>query len=209
MSFMSFSRRTAALLYGTVCYAIFFVTFLYLIGWVTGLVVPASIDSGTPRQRSGRARHRSRADRAVRRPAQRDGAARLQVGADALRAAADRARDLRAREQRRVRPAVRSLAADPARDLAGRRRGRDRRCRPRALLGFGIVLYTTFLIDHFDLFGLRQVFLACRGRPTPRSASRRRSSTGSSAIRSTSAGSIAFWLDAGADASGTRSSRAR
>ncbi len=26
------------------------------------------------------------------------------------------------------------------------------------------MLYTTFLIDHFDLFGLRQVFLAWRGR---------------------------------------------
>jgi protein-S-isoprenylcysteine O-methyltransferase Ste14 len=34
-----------------------------------------------------------------------------------------------------------------------------------ALLGFGIVLVTTFLIDHFDLFGLRQVWLAFRGKP--------------------------------------------
>ena len=34
-----------------------------------------------------------------------------------------------------------------------------------ALLGFGMVLVTTFLIDHFDLFGLRQVWLAFRGTP--------------------------------------------
>jgi methanethiol S-methyltransferase len=32
------------------------------------------------------------------------------------------------------------------------------------LAGYGIVLYATFLIDHFDLFGLRQVFLRAMGR---------------------------------------------
>lgn len=31
-------------------------------------------------------------------------------------------------------------------------------------LGWGIVFYSSFLIDHFDLFGLRQVFLHLRGR---------------------------------------------
>jgi protein-S-isoprenylcysteine O-methyltransferase Ste14 len=31
--------------------------------------------------------------------------------------------------------------------------------------GLLLVLYTSFLIDHFDLFGLRQVWLYYRGRP--------------------------------------------
>ena len=32
-------------------------------------------------------------------------------------------------------------------------------------MGLGVILYSTFLIDHFDLFGLRQVWLYFQGRP--------------------------------------------
>ena len=32
-------------------------------------------------------------------------------------------------------------------------------------LGFGIVVISSFIIDHFDLFGTRQVFLHAAGRP--------------------------------------------
>lgn len=34
-----------------------------------------------------------------------------------------------------------------------------------SLMGWGLVLYSSFLIDHFDLFGLRQVWLYWRGVP--------------------------------------------
>ncbi len=35
------------------------------------------------------------------------------------------------------------------------------------VLGWALVLLSTFIIDHFDLFGLRQVMQYARGRPDP------------------------------------------
>jgi protein-S-isoprenylcysteine O-methyltransferase Ste14 len=151
--------RGAALVYGVACYAIFFCTLLYLTGFVTNLGVPRGIDGGEAGpmaqslavnfallllfglQHSVMARPGFKAawTRIVPRPVER-----------ATYVLASSAALILLMWQWRPIP----LAIVQAQDgllhaiLTG-----------GSLLGFGIVLYSTFLIDHFDLFGLRQVFL--------------------------------------------------
>jgi protein-S-isoprenylcysteine O-methyltransferase Ste14 len=161
---MSRFGRNVALAYGTVCYAIFFVTFLYLIGWVTNLGVPASIDSGTPGpvavalaidlalvalfglQHSVMARPGVKAaiTRIVPKPVERATYVLASSVVFVLTFAA-------------WQPIPATVWQATGGWAAALQAG--------ALLGFGIVLVTTFLIDHFDLFGLRQVWLAWRGKP--------------------------------------------
>jgi protein-S-isoprenylcysteine O-methyltransferase Ste14 len=161
---MSRLRRSATLAYGIACYAIFFVTFLFLIGWMTNLAVPTTIDSGAAGnvafaflvntalialfglQHSVMARPGFKAllTRVIPQPAERATYVLASSAAFIVLFAAWQPM-----------PAViwRSEGALAVALQAG------------ALLGFGIVLVTTFLIDHFDLFGLRQVWLAFRGTP--------------------------------------------
>lgn len=156
-------RRTATLVYGVVCYAVFFASFLYLIGFLGNLVVPKSIDSGTPGalgtallvdtallllfglQHSVMARpgFKARWTRLVPRPLERS----TYVLASTLALVA-----IVAFWQPLPQPVWETTGAMAV------------ALQVLFFLGFGLVLLSTFLIDHFDLFGLRQVWLHFRGR---------------------------------------------
>ena len=156
-------KRTAILIYGFVCYAIFFATFLYAIGFIGNLVVPKSIDTGAPTgwpsalavnglllaifalQHSVMARPAFKRwiTRFIPRAAERS--TYVLASSAALLALFWAWRPLPATvfavESEALRTAITAVF----------------------LGGVGLVLYATFLIDHFDLFGLRQVVLHFRG----------------------------------------------
>ena len=160
--------RFIAFLYGLAAYLVFFVTFLYAIGFVEGLVVPKTIDNGTVGPVDGSADRQPAADVAVRDPAQRDGAPASSNGGR------NSCRNRSSAAPMCCSPASRSSCCSgsggrcrpwsgrsPIRQLAN---GGDRRCRS---LGWLIVLASTFLINHFELFGLHQVANNLAGRPMP------------------------------------------
>lgn len=157
--------RALAFLYGLVAYGLFLLTFLYAIGFVTGLVVPKSIDTGVEGP-IGTAisvnvlllglfgiQHSVMA-----RPAFKAWWTRIvpvAIERSTFVLATCIVMGLMFWQWRPIPSAVWDVDQPIARaSLAA-----------AGACGWGIVLYTTFLIDHFDLFGLRQVTLNLRKRP--------------------------------------------
>jgi methanethiol S-methyltransferase len=158
-------KRISIFVYGVVCYAVFFATFLYAVGFIGNLVVPKSMDS----------------------PAQTTfwKALLIDLGLLAIFALQHSimARPWFKRAWTKVVPeaAERStyvLFSSVAlialfafwQPLGGVIWEVQNPTGKMILynifgLGFGLVLVSTFLINHFDLFGLRQVWLQLVGKP--------------------------------------------
>lgn len=157
-------KRVAALTYGLVCYLAFLGTFIYAVGFLANFGVPKSIDSGTAGpwplalavnaallsvfalQHSVMARIGFKRwwTRAVPPPIERSTYVLFSSAAMILLFWA----------WQPLPAPIFSLQSEGLRTLVT----------GVFLFGVATVLYSTFLIDHFDLFGLRQVVLYFRGR---------------------------------------------
>jgi protein-S-isoprenylcysteine O-methyltransferase Ste14 len=156
-------KRVAFVLYGAVCYGLFVATLLYAIGFVGGVVVPRTVDSGGPvapvttallvdvlllalfgLQHSVMARKGFKEvwTRAVPRPIERS---TYVLAASACLA-------------------LLFLLWHPIPAIVWSVESRAARIALVSLSGLGwfLALLSSFLINHFELFGLRQVYLAAR-----------------------------------------------
>jgi protein-S-isoprenylcysteine O-methyltransferase Ste14 len=156
--------RTIAFLYGAACYVAFLVAFLYAVGFIGGFMVPTSLDS-PPAGPFGLAllvdlgllalfavQHSVMARPAFKRLLTRVVPEPIERSTYVL--ASSLALFLLFREWRPLGGMVWSIDS-PAGRLT-----------MQVLFGAGLllVLVATFLINHFDLFGLRQVWLHLKGR---------------------------------------------
>lgn len=161
----SLAHRVAIFAYGLVCYAVFFATFLYAIGFVGNLWVPKSMD-GPPAAPFGQALLIDLALLAL---------FAIQHSVMARPAFKRRwTRIVPAPAERSTYVLFSSLALlllfafwQPLGGVVWDVTSPAGRAVLYGLFAFGwlLVLVSTFLINHFDLFGLRQVWLHLRGKP--------------------------------------------
>jgi len=157
--------RTTAFFYGVACYLVFLATFLYAIGFLGNFAVPKSIDSGP----------QSLFTRALAINSALLGLFALQHSLMARQwFKAAWARIVPSPVERSTYVLFSSCALlllfwkwQPMGGVIWNVGSASGRLALDALYAFGwlTVLATTFLINHFDLFGLRQVWLHLRGRP--------------------------------------------
>ena len=158
--------KLLAVAYGLACYVLFFATFLYAIGFVDGLVVPKDVDTGAPGpliptlainaallavfavQHSVMARPAFKAwwTRIVPAPVERS--TYILLSSLAL--------ILLFWQWRPLPATVWSVEGPLATALWGAN-----------VVGWVVLLTSTFMISHFDLFGLNQVWSFFTGKPAP------------------------------------------
>ncbi len=158
--------RLASLLYGATVYALFLATFLYLVGWVAGAFVPKHVDGGAAGVPAASTLEALLVNGAF-------------LGLFALQHAVMARRGFKERWTRVVPPQVERSTFVLATCAVLIGMVWNWRALPQVVwhvdgagavalwtlsgLGWGIVLLSTFLIDHFELFGLRQVVRHFRG----------------------------------------------